>query len=316
MASGRYRTIGVILVLFSIFVFSGCGGGNLLPFGGPSGSSKLRIKPESMSRFLSDLQLDTAYIRSGAIGCIAKGKSFRERIKDQKGRWTLTTVWVDNTDANILYVQTQRTATCPVCNGTGIRKTEVNLSVDFRCLKCKGSGKIEDYLEQRKYILSEEDLVDGGVLGGNPFASKQPDIGYRNVELSAQEEKYVSMLASSKGEERLEALRWLDTHYVSMNVFFHRIMPMLRKATWIEADEKRGVTLYQFKGDIDNNPDMAYYRIFVKKASGKVIKKMFVKKENLLKNPYSDHEGKVGDIEEKAKGVKHWLTDGWDDLLK
>ncbi|MHC4870546.1 MAG: DnaJ-like cysteine-rich domain-containing protein [Planctomycetota bacterium] len=310
----KLRNVFSVILIGAVFLVSGCG--NLLPFSGPGKGSKLGIRAESMSRYLKTLHLDTAYIRSGAVGQIRKGKVFRERVKDQKGRWSLTTVWADTSQANMIYIQTMRTATCPDCNGTGTRKVEVNLSVDFRCRRCKGAGKIEDHIEQRRFIVSAEDLEDGGAFKATPFSRSERSTPIPESRLSHDEEKYVTMLASKDAEERLQALRWLDSHYVSINVFFHRILPMLRKATWIENDEKRNVTLYQFKGAIETHPDKAYYRIFVNRKSGKVIKKMFVKKENLLRNPYSDHSKTTDGIQEKARKARKWVTDGWDDVLK
>ncbi|MHC4885604.1 MAG: hypothetical protein ACYTGH_11015 [Planctomycetota bacterium] len=249
--------------------------------------------------------LNTPYLVSAITGKIRKGERFREHTRDQRGRWTLATVWIDHADSRILHIQTRRDTDCPKCKGSGVRKSghefTQRLSVDFRCIKCDGSGTLENHVEERRYILSERDLEGKGSLfsrkqegGANPFPSVRP---------TPEQQKHIDLLVSEDGKARLEACRWLHRNYLQRNGSFHRFLPMLRKARWIESNGK-GLTLYQFWAGKDEIPAFAYYRVLVDTKKGVVRQMGFYNGERTRK-------GAEGVIKDSTDRVVNWFLEGW-----
>jgi hypothetical protein len=263
-----------------------------------------------MGRILSECLLERPDLTSAATTHVQRGQLFRERTRDQKGRWTLATIWIDKNEPDVLRVRTKRTIDCPDCDGTGIRKdvplgVRKRMSIDFRCLKCDGKGTLENYVEERRFILAEGDLERRGLL---PGARPRSEKIFPDERLSDEEKAQIEKMVSDNPELRLSALEWLDKNYVEEGIFFHRLSPMLRKARWIAPDDEKKVTVYQFWAGKEKFPDRAYYRIYVDKIKGKVIHKGFVSMEGILENrdPTTTER-----IQEKAEGIKNWFTEGW-----
>jgi hypothetical protein len=295
-----------------IIIFNGCSNFTIptlpdIPIGGPKRVGTAAIKTESLKRFLAASEIDTSYILAAVSGCLRKGTSFRERIRDRRNRWTVTTIWIDAQESYILHIKTQRTIECPYCNGSGIRKTSFDLKgINIRCPKCEGSGKLKNHKEEKKYILTQADLEYGTLpeVKNRIKTMKAPP-------LTREEKRMVAAIASKDPKERVKGMVWLDTNYVRLGVFFHKIMPMLRKAIWIETDEEHGITLYQFRAGKEVVPEKAYYRIFVDKIRGTVERKGFVsiKQKNKATRLNTGMEEK---LKERTDNIYRWFTDGWD----
>ncbi|MFH0910672.1 MAG: PepSY domain-containing protein [Planctomycetota bacterium] len=277
--------------------------------GGPSETGRATIRSDTLSRYLAQAELDTPYVAAAATGCLNKGRAFREWVKDQKGRSTLATVWIDAEEDNVLHIRMVRTVPCPQCEGTGIRKTGLNLGgIDLMCPRCRGSGVLEDYKEERRFILSEDDVATP--RGGRAFARPAGPWAWEGEEtkLSPDEARSIADLPSEDAAVRVAALEWLDEHYVKTGLFFYRLNPMLRKASWIETNDKKGVTVYRFSAGKEALPDKADYRIYVDKKTGKVVAKGFLSADETAQNPVEFPEDRVG---EKAHSIYQWFTDGW-----
>jgi hypothetical protein len=314
---GRGFGGGLLAGCLGLALFWGSGCENMKPLGAPSGYGAARIKPEAMREFLAENELNTPTILTASLGHLAKGKLFRERLRDQRGRRTLATIWIDADEPDMLHIRTMREDTCPKCGGTGVRETSLNIKVTLMCPRCEGTGVVEDFVQEKKYILSAADLVGGAAAlpaqpARTPGRTADPSVAERA--LSPTERAYVSRVASSQASERVEALRWLDAHYVAKEAFFSRLMPLLRKATWIETSPDGSVTVYQFRAGREEIPAWAYYRIWVDKKKGTVLKKRFVSlAEARGEADPSAAESAEDTLKETTDSVYRWFTDGWDE---
>ncbi|MBN1256213.1 MAG: hypothetical protein JXA52_00755 [Planctomycetes bacterium] len=284
--------LGAILI-------SGCGLEK--PFGGPSESSALPVSTRAMQHYLEDAELNTPQILSGATGRIQKGEIYRERVRDQRSRWTLATIWMDPDQARLLHIQTKRAEECPDCKGSGKVKGPLNLDVDFICKRCQGDGVIDNFVQEKKYILSDADLNPNllGKLGGNGSPRE-----IKVEPLTPEEEKYIAALPSDDPQTRLDALIWLDRNYLSPDKFFTSFMPMLRKAKWIEKSESKNLTLYQFWAARESKPEMSDYRVYIDNKSGKIKDKGFV---NIDGFDPSQEPGSLDKMNDTVDAVKDWF---------
>lgn len=226
-----------------------------------------------LSKYLEQCQVNRPEIVAEVKAKLKAGEHYRKRTRDQKNRGTLLTVYVDRD--NILHIVTYRNETCPDCEGSGTRAKPFDnvtgrLAVRFRCLKCNGEGEVKDYVNERYFTLSSEDYE-------NPEEARErfKQKAYAGAPQGA--ERYVEMLASNNPQDRLEACVWLDQNYVRTGMFFQDIMPMLRKARYHEANEKKRMLVWQFWAgkDLPGERKRGYYRIYADSRNGKVVRKGF-----------------------------------------
>jgi hypothetical protein len=231
----------------------------------------------SLSKYLESCEVNRPEILNEVKSQLARGQYYRKRTIDQKGKGTLLTIYVDSD--NILHIVTHRNETCPDCKGTGKRgelfsgvPTGItrNVGVRFRCLKCDGEGELKNYTNERYFTLSPEDYEDIE-SARRMYAQK----AYENA--PPQSHEWVERLASNNPRERLAACVWLDQNYVRAGTFFQDIMPMLRKARYHEANEKREMLVWQFWAgkDLPNERKRYYYRVYADSKSGKIVRKGF-----------------------------------------
>ena len=234
---------------------------------------KIALNPYSLGKYLEECQVNRPEVANEVRTLLAEGKHYRKRTVDQKNRGTLLTVYVDND--YMLHVVTYRNDTCPTCKGTGKRKAPIekitrHVNVNFQCIDCKGTGELKNNTTEKYYILSGEDFDDPElgrrIMGQRAFA-KAPD----------GSEAWVERLASPNPQERMAACLWLDQNYVREGMFFQDIMPMLKKARYYDADNKKKVMVWQFWAgkDLPNERDRTYYRIYAEGKSGKITRKGF-----------------------------------------
>ncbi|GEM_PF-3571637 len=276
---------------------------------GPGESGQAPVTREALTRYLSECELDTPTIIAAARGRLARGEVFRDRVRDAEGRATLATIWIDPETPDLLRVRTMRTIPCPDCGGTGARQSfltgrtlQTNANVQFRCLRCDGTGVLEDHVEERRFLLA----------GGDQLAPAVPRHARRPAaQLPPGAQAHIQSLASKDPHTRLRALEWLDAHVVKEDMFFGTLRPMLRKAVWIEQSEDAGVILYQFRAGSGEHPSKAAYRVFVDSKSGEVSSKGFVGAQG-ARRPGRPGESGPGLVEETTSSVLDWFTEGWD----
>ena len=227
----------------------------------------------SLGKYLAASQMNRPEVLQEVKTAIAQGEYYRKNTKDQKGKPTLLTAYVD--PGYMLYIITYRSETCPTCNGTGKRnapfdKVTRNVNVNFRCLDCKGEGELPHQRVEKAYILSSEDFE-------NPNEGRRimQQRAYANAPRGA--DAWVERLASPSPQERLQACQWLDENYVKVGVFFQDIMPMLKKARYHDSNEKKRIMVWQFWAgkDLPREKNRAYYRIYADTKTGKITKKGF-----------------------------------------
>lgn len=231
------------------------------------------LNPYNLGKYLAVCEVNRPEILNDVKTALAEGKFYRKSTKDQKGKPAKLTVNV-TPDYNLRIV-TWRNETCKECEGTGRKelpfgKVTRNFSAAIRCLECKGDGYLENHTTEKFFILSPEDFADPRlgreVMGG---------LAYRGAPRDA--ERYVEQLVSREPLERLEACLWLDENYVRVGGQFQDIMPMLRKARYHEANEKKRVMVWQFWAgkDVPDERGRSFYRIYVNSKSGKITEKGF-----------------------------------------
>jgi hypothetical protein len=227
----------------------------------------------SLGKYLGECQVNRPEILNEVKARLREGEYYRRRTRDQKNRGTLLTVFAD-LDYN-LHIATYRDDTCPDCGGTGTRaapfeKLSSHVSVQFACLKCKGTGVIKDNLTEKIFVISSEDFENREE--GREIAKAK---AYRNAPPEA--ERWVERLISKNPRERLEACRWLDQNYLREGMFFNDAMPMLKKARYFDSNEKKKVMVWQFWAGKDDPglADHAYYRVYADGKSGKITGKGF-----------------------------------------
>lgn len=232
--------------------------------------ARASITREAIEEYLSEAQLARPVVVREVTDHLRRGATYRNRIRDQKNRWCLTTVYIDQ--VNTLHVVTHRDEPCPTCNGTGKRKfdneTLKKSPFDFRCVKCNGKGFIENHTVERKYALAVMDYVDSKKAG-----ILQEQMTYKNAPAGTRER--VSDLASKDPRQRLAACVWLDKYYIKKGIHFQKLLPMLKKARWQEADKKKMVWEFWAGKDITGEAPRAYYRIYADSHNGKVVAKGF-----------------------------------------
>lgn len=241
---------------------------------GSGARGHLELKPDALFQYLAKAELARPTVVQAVNDHLRRGARYRQRVLDQKNRWTLATVWVDEGRENVLHVVTYRDETCPACNGTGKRtwnnEMMSNMPFDTRCLKCKGKGFLANHTVERKYILSAGDFGHGQV--GTAVEEAQ---GLSHA--PPQTQRTIDRLASKDPRERLQALQWLDQNYVREGRSFQEFLPMLKKAEWFENPPDKRVMLWQFKAgkEIPGEERRAYYRVYANSRSGEVYRKGF-----------------------------------------
>lgn len=231
------------------------------------------LAPYQLSKYLEECEVNRAEIVADVKQHLDQGGYYRKRAKDQKNRGTLLTVYVDRD--LILHIVTHRTDTCPDCKGTGTRaqpfKEIANrVAIRFKCLKCDGEGVIPNYTNERYFTLSPEDFTNVE-MARRQYAEK----AYAGAPPEAAQ--WVERLVSSNPNERLAACEWLDKNYVQKGMFFQDIMPMLKKARYYEANEKKRMLVWQFWAgkDLPQERKRSYYRIYADSRDGKIVRKGF-----------------------------------------
>ena len=117
----------------------------------PGEQSRGQLAQAAVHSYLARAELARPEVVQAVTLALRQGRSFRERIRDQRNRWCLATVWIDR--RNTLHVVTRRDETCPKCKGTGKRQWSKNvmerLPFDTRCLECDGKGHLENHTVER-----------------------------------------------------------------------------------------------------------------------------------------------------------------------
>jgi len=254
----------------TFFSLLGCTVLTLAGCGGPAQGGKAEISESAFYGYLEEAEVNRPEISREALLAIREGRVYRRRVVDQKNRWTLLTIWIERSPQNILHIETMRDETCPACKGTGKRQWSATvmerMPFDTRCLKCDGKGFLPNAVEERKWVLSA-----GDYLSEDAASAAAP------VDAPPEAQRMIDRLPSSDPRERLQALEWLDRHYVRLGVSFQTLTPMLKKARWYESDAKKKIMVWQFwagKG-MENEKARTYYRIYADRKSGQVTKKGF-----------------------------------------
>lgn len=227
----------------------------------------------SLGKYLEECDVNRPEILNDVKSALAKGDYYRKSTKDQKTKPVKLTVNI--TPEYNLRIVTWRDETCKTCGGTGRRelpfgKFTKNVNTAMNCMDCKGKGYIPNHTTEKFFILSPEDFADpklGRRTMGNLSFRKAPDGA----------EKYVERLVSKEPSERLDACIWLDQNYVRVGGQFQDIMPMLKKARYHEANEKKKLMVWQFWAgkDMPDERKRAFYRIYVNTKTGKITEKGF-----------------------------------------
>lgn len=251
--------------LFLLFA-AGC----VSPYsGGPS--QKAKISQVALYSYLEQAELARPEVVKDIRNHLWRGDRFRKRIRDQRNRWCLATVWIDK--RNNLNIVTSRDEPCPKCKGTGNRnlsslKITNQVPFEFRCLECEGTGVLKNHTVPRRFALSPLDFAD-------PEAARARRSEAVWSHAPPEAKRYVAQLGSDDPRRRLAACEWLDRNYVRIGGFFQDYMPMLKKARRREASEKRTVWQFYAGKDIPSQAHRAYYRIYIANKTGKVIEKGF-----------------------------------------
>lgn len=233
----------------------------------------VKLNPYNLGKYLTECEINRPEILNEVRDALATGKYYRKSTKDQKGKPVKITV---NANADyMLRIVTWRNETCMECNGTGRKelpfaKLTKNVNTGIRCMECKGKGYFENKTTEKYFVLSAEDFEDP--KEGRSIMSQR---AYSGAPQGAA--AWVERLVSNNPRERLDACLWLDENYVREGVEFQSIMPMLKKARYHEANEKKRVMVWQFWAgkDLPDERERAFYRIYVNSKSGKVTEKGF-----------------------------------------
>lgn len=238
-----------------------------------------KVNAYNLSQYMEQCLVNRPEIVAGVKDKLDNGEYYRKTVKDQKGKNTILTMYVDIDHA--LHIITYRDEICDKCNGTGmmkdlnksaIGKVTDKIAVGIDCLYCKGKGVIPNKETERYFVLSSEDYENAKEM--RQFLQQK---AYTNAPEGT--EQWVERLVSENPRERLAACEWLDQHYVRVGQDFQSLMPMLKKARYQETSKKHKSMVWQFwagKG-IPEERDREYYRIYVDSMSGKVETKGFYK---------------------------------------
>ncbi|MCD8349427.1 MAG: hypothetical protein LUC93_02280 [Planctomycetaceae bacterium] len=268
------------IVLFAVAVVIGCSvvRGGERAFSWTQAPAKgdyvaVDFNPYHLGKYLAECEVNRPEILNDVKSALSQGEYYRKSTKDQKDRPTRITINVDP-EYNLRIV-TWRNETCLTCNGTGRKelpfgKFTKNVNTAIRCMDCKGEGYLPNHTTEKYFVLSAEDFADPK-LGREIMHGR----AYRGAPQGAAD--YVELLVSKDPEERLDACLWLDENYVRVGMQFQDLMPMLRKARYHEANEKRRLMVWQFWAgkDIPDERKRAFYRIYVNSKNGKVTEKGF-----------------------------------------
>lgn len=271
-----------IFAVGMICCFAGCVG--------PSSAGRATLSAKVMSEYLAKNELDTPYIRAAATSAVNRGEPFRERVRDQRARWVLLTIWMDPGERNLLHIKTKRDITCPRCHGSGVRGNTgkiPDIGVSIRCPECKGSGIVEGHIEEKRYIIENGSSSRGGLFRSSPrqeATSTLPAPAPEEEVVSPMVQQRFDDLLSKEARVRVQALEWLAHNYLRKETFFQRYMPFLRKARWIETDKVSQLTVYQFHAGLDAIPEYAYFRVYVDVKSGTVETFGFYAKDDASTN--------------------------------
>lgn len=233
----------------------------------------VELNPYNLGKYLHQCEINRPEIVNEVNAALRKGDYYRKSTKDQKGKPVKVTINV-NPDY-MLRIVTWRNETCDTCNGTGRRdlpfaKFTKNIQTAIRCTDCMGKGMHENKTTEKYFILSPEDFEDpkeGRRIMRNRAYSNAPDGA----------DVWVERLVSKNPMERLRACEWLDENYVRVGMDFQDIMPMLKKARYHEANEKKRIMVWQFWAgkDLRDQRERAFYRIYVNSKTGKISQKGF-----------------------------------------
>lgn len=233
----------------------------------------VRFNPYNLGKYLAECQVNRPEIVSEVHDALAKGEYYRKVTKDQKGTGVRLTVNVS--PDYMLRIVTWRNEPCLTCDGTGkkelpLGKVTKNFNTATRCMDCMGKGYLPNHTTEKFFIISAEDFED-------------PKEGRRIMESRAFSsapqgaERWVERLVSRNPRERLDACLWLDENYVKVGNEFQSIMPMLKKARYHEANEKKKTMVWQFWAgkDMNDERDRAFYRVYANTKTGKITQKGF-----------------------------------------
>lgn len=233
----------------------------------------LRFNPYNLGKYLEQCELNRPEILNEVKRALDEGNYYRKSTKDQKGRNARITINV-NPDYQLRIV-TWRNEPCDNCNGSGRKelpfgKATGGVSAGLNCVECKGKGYFEGKTTERYFIISPEDFE-------NPREGRRilANRAYQGAPRGA--DTWVERLVSGDPAERLAACEWLDENYVKIGAQFTDIVPMLRKARYHEANEKKKIMVWQFWAgkDLPKGKDRAYYRIYANSKTGKITRKGF-----------------------------------------
>lgn len=226
-----------------------------------------------LGKYLEECQINRPEILADVKDALKEGKFYRQKTTDQVGKHA--TVTVNVSPDYMLRIVTVRNDTCPDCKGTGrknlpLEKLTRNVGIAIKCPECKGKGYFENNTTEKYFILSAEDFENPKegrrIMKDKAFSGAAPGT-----------EDWIEQLVSKNPHDRLEACEWLDRNYVKVGAEFQRLMPMLKKARYQEANEKKRIMVWQFWAgkDIPEERDRAFYRIYVNSKTGRVTQKGF-----------------------------------------
>lgn len=231
------------------------------------------LNPYRLGKYLEECEINRPEILDEVKTALNNGNFYRKKTTDQKGKPARVTVNV--TPDYMLRIVTVRNDTCNKCRGTGrkdlpFEKMTKSVGVAIKCPACKGKGHFENNSTEKYFILSSEDFAnpkEGRRLMKEKAFSGAP----------SGTEDWIEQLVSKNPRDRLEACEWLDRNYVRIGEQFQNLMPMLKKARYQEANEKRKIMVWQFWAgkDIPEERERAFYRIYVNTKSGKITRKGF-----------------------------------------
>lgn len=231
------------------------------------------LNPYRLSKYLAECEINRPEIVDDVKYALEDGDYYRKKTTDQKGKHARITVHV--TPDYMLRIVIIRNDTCKTCKGTGrknlpLDKVTQGVGVGMKCYDCKGLGYYEDNKTEKYYILSAEDFA-------NPKEGRKVLKRQAFADAPSETEQWIEKLISKDPYERLDACEWLDRNYVRVGTQFQNLMPMLKKARYQEANEKKKIMVWQFWAgkDIASERERAFYRIYVNTKSGKITKKGF-----------------------------------------
>ena len=233
----------------------------------------VKLKAFNLGKYLERCQINRPEILTEVKNALDAGKYYRKSTKDQKGRPATITVNVNNDFQ--LRIVTNRDETCDECGGTGAKelpfgKFTGGVSAGLSCYKCQGKGVFERQTIEKYFVLSPEDF-ENPEEARKTIASKEYEGAHKDAR------KWVDRLVSKNPAERLAACEWLDKNYVKVGGQFTDIDPMLRKARYHEANDKKKIMVWQFWAgkDVPNERSRAFYRIYANTKTGKITEKGF-----------------------------------------